>query len=271
MYPFRAKFMSCNVRTEGGSGSGMLARCVRCHRMYEEDREAECVFHPGRYQGGLSAKPPHGPVGWTCCSATSEKATGCKMVSAHLRCEATAQALDSFGPADEGMRRRKDARGVVPVIDAPPVAKKGVPSEAVSYSVCVGDTLASVALKHGMRVDQIKRWNKLLSPNIYAGQQLFVAPPQPPTAEQLRAEALRRIMRRAACGKEEAACYLDEAEGDAERALAGLRDAADEEDWLRVERETSASSLNSATAAATALATATLGLSTLTATIFPMK
>ena len=242
--------------------------------MYEEDREAECVFHPGRYQGGLSAKPPHGPVGWTCCSATSEKATGCKTVSAHLRCEATTQALDSFGPADEGVRRRRDARGVAPVIDPPPLAKKatGVPSEAVSYSVCVGDTLASVALKHGMRVDQIKRWNKLLSPNIYAGQQLFVAPPQPPTAEQRRAEALRLIMRRVGCGQEEAACYLDEAEGDAERALAGLRaDTTDEEDWLRVEKEPTPSPLNSATVAATALATATLGLSTLTATIFPLK
>ena len=42
------------------------------------------------------------------------------------------------------------------------------------HGLLCSDSLASVALKHGMRPDQLKRWNKLLSPSLFPGQTLLV-------------------------------------------------------------------------------------------------
>ena len=99
---------------------------------------------------------------------------------------------------------------------------KGVPADAVVYTVGVGDSLASIALRHSMNVTQLKKWNKLLSSNVYAGQQIYVMPPPDPTPEQKRADDIRKLMRRSGLQtKEEAAYYIDEA-GDFESAWAAL-------------------------------------------------
>ena len=84
------------------------------------------------------------------------------------------------------------------------------------------DTVASVALKHGMPVARLKKWNKLLSPTLYAGQTLAVEPPRAPTPEELRAASIRAVMKSCSCDKHEAAYYLDEHGGgvDVDAALA---------------------------------------------------
>ena len=94
------------------------------------------------------------------------------------------------------------------------------PAGLARVQVGVGDTLSSVALRHSMRPDQLRRWNKLLSPNIYAGQTLKVVPRKPPTAQEERAASVRKLMRAlSGLSVAEAEAFLDEASGSYDRAL----------------------------------------------------
>ena len=97
-----------------------------------------------------------------------------------------------------------------------------LPDGAVKYTVGVGDTLNSVALKHSMNVGLLKRCNKLLSPDLYPGQTLLVKLPEPQTPEQIRSATIREVMKGAGCTMPEATYYLDEYGGgvDAKAALA---------------------------------------------------
>ena len=90
------------------------------------------------------------------------------------------------------------------------------------YTVGVGDTLNSVALKYSMNVGLLKRLNRLLSPDLYPGQTLLVKPTLPQTLEQIRSAAIREVMKGAACTMPEAIYYLEEHGGgvDAKAALA---------------------------------------------------
>ena len=100
------------------------------------------------------------------------------------------------------------------------------------YTVGVGDSLASVALRHGMERSALQRLNGLLSTTLYPGQVLQVAHPRrdAKTPEELRHADCRRIARRTKCAVEEAAYYLDQAGGDVARACAlHAADAAWEE------------------------------------------
>lgn len=226
----------------------LLARCVRCGEMYDEMQPQQtCSYHPGKFQGDDLCRVG-AARGWSCCNEMQERGSGCQRATSHLRCEKTTAALDTFGKAG-GLRQRKGGTPVAygtPISeDAVVVAKpKGVPDDAVTYTVGVGDTLASIALKHRMRADQLKRWNRLLSPNVYSGQQIFVAKPPPPKPEEVRAEALRTLMRRGRCELAEAEYYLDDAGGDYAAALAALQSdgeaaglaATDEAGgWLRID------------------------------------
>lgn len=232
----------------------MLARCVRCHTMYDEFAEcAPCKYHPGSY-GNHNGNIMHRT--WSCCGAHDDRAVGCTTSNYHERCETTQAALDQFGGAPgcdtTGMRRRgHNVSGDTAAVETikPALPPKGVPAHAILYSVGVGDTLASIALRHGMSVTQLKKWNKLLSPNVYAGQQLHVVPPSAPTPEQKRSDDLRKLMKRGKLQPEEAAYYLDEAAGDVERAwaalcadnaavTAGVVVGAEDEGWLHVDKAT---------------------------------
>lgn len=164
---------------------------------------------------------------WSCCSVYGRNAQGCTTGS-HLRCELTAAALDSFPIVEEkvvtteGLRRRGGSQQQAAV--DPPKASGGPPEDADKYTCGLGCSLKRIALMHGMNEATVRRWNKLLSPNVYPGQTLWVKRPPPPTAAEVRAEALTRIVSRAGCSQPEAAYYLDESgDGhDVERALAAI-------------------------------------------------
>ncbi len=44
----------------------------------------------------------------------------------------------------------------------------------VPYTVVSGDTLAGIAVKYNVSVEQLKRWNSLASDTIIPGQVLFI-------------------------------------------------------------------------------------------------
>ena len=203
---------------------GRLARCKRCMKHYDESECTPCMHHPGRFQGGPTASPPHGPIGWTCCNASDERSRGCAKHATHLRCEITARALASFdAPATEGglvaglrQRSKRDTSNVV----SPTAAAVPLPSDCTDfYEVGLGDTLASVCLRHGMRRHELMRLNKLLTSELYPGQKLRVRPAREPTTEEKRAAGLRRLMIGADMSLLEAEFYYDEADGDIELAL----------------------------------------------------
>ena len=187
------KEMDVDMDEVSPSGAGHLARCRRCYTMYDEAEQSPCHYHSGKFLGGNSVgfiHGPHGPIGWTCCGATEARALGCKQRPSHLRCEATERALATFAgeqdptvtvdAATGGLRQRKGQNescgpGTVAGKAPPP----GVHPDAVEYEVCMADTVASVCLRHGMRRDQLMRWNRLLTTSLYPGQKLVcaLAPP----------------------------------------------------------------------------------------------
>jgi LysM repeat protein len=194
--------------------------------MYDEQElPLTCHFHTGTYGNhGCNSLTRT----WSCCGAHEDKAKGCMVNSEHVRCEATHAALEQFGSssssgATTGLRRRGPAGGGTTVVEDIKAAPKGIPENAVIYTVGVADTLASIALRHSMNVGQLKKWNKLLSPNVYAGQQIYVMPPPPPTPEQKRAEDIRKLMKRGGLQtQQEAAYYVDGAGGNFEGAWEAL-------------------------------------------------
>lgn len=207
------------------TGLAGLARCTRCGVLYEQsDEHVRCVYHPGEFMvsnSTLGSFQPQFHRTWSCCKREGEAAAGCVIDNVHMRCERTAEALSKF-PQDpkavSGLRRRTPSSaepgGTEEVVDPPKRDRNAPPENATKYTCVVGDTVAAVALKHGMRADQVKRWNKLLNPTLFAGQQLWVCEPPPKSDAEKRAEALRTIMRRATgggCSLPEATYYLDEA------------------------------------------------------------
>ena len=141
-----------------------------------------------------------------------------------MRCEVTQASLETYSAGHEtaGLRHRGVAKGEATVVEQEPGRRKSAaPEGAFKYTVGVGDTLNSVALKHSMNVGLLKRWNKLLSPDLYPGQTLLVKPPVPQTPEQIRSTAIQEVMRGAACTMPEAAYLLEEHGGgnDAKAAL----------------------------------------------------
>lgn len=238
-----------------------LARCTICESMYDATSEASsaCYYHPGMFSG-IGGSPRSGRIQWTkagvwsCCNATEEFSRGCRRAACHTPCQITAAA----------MRRTLNIRGTnakplpakalklklpQPTADTSfarlraeqdgnesglrrasgPNAVSGAASPKYGpYTVGVGDSLASIALRHGMDRHALQRLNGLLSTQLYPGQILQVANPtsQEKTPEEQLEEDRRRVMRYAKCDRYEAAYYLDQAAGDVHRACA-LR-AADE-------------------------------------------
>lgn len=204
-----------------------IARCKRCGIMYEQSEVLQqCAFHPGEY-GNHNGNSMH--RSWSCCKSTEEFIRGCTTAGVHERCQETAAALASFpqvGGAGAMRAQRKEQQEAEQVeAEEERLAKmkaRIAPVDAHRYTVVVGDSLASIALKHGMQVSNIKRWNKLLSSQLYPGQTLLVQAPKPLTPEELRSAAIKDLMKRAPCEKYEAAFYLDEHGGgvDVDTALA---------------------------------------------------
>jgi len=161
-----------------------LARCARCGSMYDE----------------------------------SEAESGCVRKRAHVRCEATSKALAGFPVLETGLRRRRGGDAAA----APPAAARGPPSGAEEYAVRLGDTAASLCLRFGMRRDELLRWNRLLTPNLYSGQKLWVRPPPPRDDEA--ASARRALVAGSGCSVGEAEYYLDESGGDRQSAMARLKE-----------------------------------------------
>ena len=185
------------------------ARCTRCGLMYEQSNplQQQCVLHTGIYDNN------NGNIvrTWSCCRSTEESSKGCTVQNGHVRCESTARALAAF-PTFDGPVQAHDAPKAEDEGSSTAKAKSdaAVPEDANRYTCVVGDTLASVALKHGMQVAHLKKCNRVLSSNLYPGQTLRVMAPQPLTPAEARAAALQKIMTRLHCTEPEAAYFLDE-------------------------------------------------------------
>ena len=224
-----------------------VARCSRCGLMYEQsDAFKQCNFHPGTY--GNHAGNTLNQT-WSCCKSAHEFIRGCTTDTVHTRCQETADALASFPQVDglETFRKLRREQEEAEKAEQLKIArarqeKFAIPDNAHRYTVGVGDTLASVALKHGMQVAHLKKFNKLLSPQLYPGQTLLVQAPKPPTEDELRSLAIKEVMKRTRCDKYEAAFYLDEHGGGTDVEAASAAHAIDSEmtksgvseDWVNV-------------------------------------
>ena len=49
------------------AGSTMVARCLRCHKMYAEEGGGGCYYHPGTHRGDSHYGRTGLMCGWSCC------------------------------------------------------------------------------------------------------------------------------------------------------------------------------------------------------------
>lgn len=236
------------VPTTAAAAAGGLSRCVRCRAYVGSNERVPCYYHPGEYK----SVPDINPVrSWSCCSNHEMNARGCTIADTHEWCVVTAAALDRFALADtdttlsNSLQQRRGGGGPPDdsqdqldswvLLEAPKKKKTPTrPDGAVEYTCGVSDTLASVALKHGMPATLLKRWNPtLLSAKLYPGQRIFVREPPPKSPADQRAAALRTLRAKAenelgaVVALQELEFYYDEAggasEGSVDRALEALR------------------------------------------------
>ena len=125
---------------------------MRCGSWFER-ADSECAYHPGEFSG-ITCKPPY-TTGWSCCSADQRDATGCRKAAQHDPCEATARGLASFPVVDEpagecGLRQRRGQKAETSVEEKAQSHSHEAPAGVgESYTVSVGDSLATVALRYG--------------------------------------------------------------------------------------------------------------------------
>ena len=101
--------------------------------------------------------------------------------SSTARARAVRAAAEMVPGSGTGLRRR----GAQPTGAAPGETDSQPSGGGGWYEVCIGDTAASVAMRHGLRQGQLIKLNQLLTPNLYPGQRLRV--PQLP--DEARAQA----------------------------------------------------------------------------------
>lgn len=151
----------------------------------------------------------------------------------HIPCATTQHALNHFPaslkapPAfDPSFQRLNSTPSARSADDGGETScgRSEAPRKEGVYEVQAGDSLAVIALRHGMRKETLLRLNRLLTPEVYPGQQLMVFDPAELSPEEVEArEAARRlrtVARRGGCTAGEAAYYLDAGGGDVGRALA---------------------------------------------------
>ena len=193
-----------------------LAKCSLCGVMYADDDRSSCYYHPGDHRGNPQIGVALGGLsGWSCCKNMARDARGCRLAATHTPCPTTAAALARFPQSADRPAARTDA-------EPPPVAVvEGVPLGLITHTVTVGESVGTIALKYGMRRDQLVKWNKLLTPSVAPGQVLKVTPP--PAGEKREpelAQKLRTFQRRTGSDSvEEARYYVDSADGDVEAAV----------------------------------------------------
>ena len=231
-----------------------LGRCTACGITFSDPR-GPCYSHPGTLKpDAIPGRGSTAPHFWTCCGAAGENAKGCRRAEQHTPCAVTAAALRRFPPkresadasasaklplhrmaSDPSFARLQESNKALPM--APPSAKtkslagaSEEDNEMGSYTVRMGDSLASVALKHRMTREDLMRFNGLLSATIFPMQVLRVTNPPPETPDQLLARQRRAVRLATGCAKEEAAYYLSAANADVAQAVAMAKaDAAWEE------------------------------------------
>ena len=95
-----------------------------------------------------------------------------------------------------------------------------MPVELVTHTVRLGESIASIAMRYGMRRDQLVACNRLLAPQVAPGQLLRVTPlPKEHEGPNL-ATRLRTFQKRTGSDSiEEARYYLDAAAGDVPAAV----------------------------------------------------
>mmetsp|Transcript_29084 Transcript_29084/g.73786 ORF Transcript_29084/g.73786 Transcript_29084/m.73786 type:complete len:231 (+) Transcript_29084:61-753(+) len=200
----------------------MVARCLRCHKMYAEEGGGGCYYHPGTHRGDSHYGRTGLMCGWSCCKELAEDARGCRLAAQHIPCEATAVAMRLFpkvaqdeGGASDGLRRRSGEAK-----EPPPVVVEGEPVELLTHTVRLGESIASIALRYGMRREQLVACNRLLTPQVAPGQRLRVTPPPKEREGPDLATRLRTFQRRTGSDSiEEARYYLDAASGDVAAAV----------------------------------------------------
>ena len=193
-----------------------LAKCSRCGRMYADDDRSSCYYHPGTHRGN----PQQIALtlsGWSCCNVLAADARGCRLAATHTPCPKTAAALARFPQSDvclpaDGARRRGAAE------EREPPVVEGVVVDLITHTVTVGESVASIALKYGMRRDQLVKWNKLLTPTVSPGQLLRVSPPPKAQEEPSLGEKLRGFQKQTGSDSIEEARYYVEAAGGNVRA-----------------------------------------------------
>ena len=126
-------------------------RCLRCKALYDEDGDSQCRYHPGVYGGGISGLPSLGRVGWSCCSTWDEHAAGCNYGQHYPSGE--------LGPVTNGLRQRQIGQRHTLHPKMAGAGERGVAagsraeSSTGMYVVSVGDSIASVSMKCGVRRD----------------------------------------------------------------------------------------------------------------------
>ena len=211
-----------------------MSRCTACGLIYEaDDATSKCFYHPGNRnaRGGRS--------GWSCCGNLEENPRGCCGPAVHIPCALTMQAMRQAARAapappsllprapalDPSFARMRENEAAAPAEEAE-TGRSAEAEEPVmgTYQVCAGESLGVIALRHGMSKEELRRLNKLLTPEVYPGQQLMVTNPRVLSDEEASAKEERRkertVARKAKCERAEATYYLDVAGGDVGRALA---------------------------------------------------
>ena len=181
--------------------AGSLQRCLRCDKLYPAEEKGPCLFHRGAYVYSPFSSAGNPVLRWSCCAATGLGDPGCCSSRLHKPCPVTSAALQQLAaslPYQCGDHRPRgpleaecSATCSIGWTSDPRLSQVLAETVQQIYVVRPGDTLHGVALRHGVKSAQIVTWNRLVTSDLYAGQQLSASRPIPPPLPEHR-PAIRR-------------------------------------------------------------------------------
>jgi len=218
-----------------------LRKCSRCRR-YVPSAEfllpQKCTYHRGNFKLSDAPPVPHRfglSSKWSCCGSDDPKQTGCTK-GYHQEDRTTSAILDKYFPVQsiEPIQNGSPSNSLntnqtTPSFFDSAQKERSLEEDASIHHVKSTDTLAGIALRYNVRMQDLKRWNNLLDDSSLKFRDVIYIQNQQNGEEKGKGQKeksplIQKFATEAFCHPLEASYYLEEAGWQFDRAMSAFQE-----------------------------------------------
>jgi len=173
--------------------SDSLRSCLKCKKMYREtdNKEGMCCYHPGRFGNPFTNVSYANTRRWSCCKLEEQSLEGC-VHGVHVEDSKMTGILNTFNVAtgteqvtlelnnNQAFNENTPTKKKLTIFQpkqkekVPPPPRSSPPGEPTKHEVTKSDTLAGLSVRYNVKVEDIKRANKLFTNDIFLRKYLII-------------------------------------------------------------------------------------------------